>query len=47
MFQIDATIGFKFDVHQNCRAPRALSYPLRGFLNPSGKFRTKIRKNNF
>ena len=26
IFQTDATIGCKFDVHQSCTAPRGLSY---------------------
>ena len=43
IFQIDATIKCKFNVHQSCRAPRTLSYRLRAFLNPLREFREKLK----
>ena len=35
IFSNEATVGFKFDVRQSCRARWALSLNLRLFLNPS------------
>ena len=43
----ETTVGFKFDVHQSCRARRALSSYLRLILNPSSKFREKLKIKTF
>ena len=43
MFSNKATLEFKFDVRQRCRARRALSSNLKLFLNPSSKFRVKLK----
>ena len=43
MFSNEAIVGFKFDVRQSCRARRALSCNIRPFLNPSSKFREKLK----
>ena len=38
IFQNEASVGFKFDVRQSCRAQRALSFNRRPLSNPSSKF---------
>ena len=43
----ETTVGFKFDVRQSCRARRALSSNLRPILNPSSKFREKLKLKTF
>ena len=47
MFSNEAIVGFKFHVRQSCRARRALSSNLRPFLNPSSKFREKLKIKTF
>ena len=42
IFQTDATLGCKFDLHQSCRAWLVLSYCCRAFLNPFSEFREKL-----
>ena len=38
IFQDEAKVGFKFDVHQSCRARRAVSFYWRPFSNSLNKF---------
>ena len=45
MFQTDAIIESKFDVHQKCRGRRRLSYRLRSILNPLSELRAKLKIN--
>ena len=47
MFSNEAIVGFKFYVRQSCRALRALSCNLRPLLNPSSKFREKLKIKPF
>ena len=42
-----AIVGFKFDVSQSCWGRRALSSNLRQYLNPSTKFREKLKIQSF
>ena len=47
IFSNAATLGFKFDVRQSCRARRALFSNLSPFLNPSSKFRENLKIKTF
>ena len=47
IFLNEATVGFKCDVRQSCRARRALSSNLKPFLNPFSKFREKLKIKTF
>ena len=44
IFQDEATVGFKFDVLQSCRARRTVSFYLRPFSNSLNKFWEKQNK---
>ena len=43
IFQNEATVGFKFDVHQSCSYRGALSFIWRPFSNPLSKFWVKLK----
>ena len=47
IFSNEATVEFKFVVRLSCRARRAISGNLRQFLNPSSKFREKLKIKTF
>ena len=47
IFQNEATVGFKFDVHQSCRARGALIFFWRPFSHPFSKFWVKLKINSF
>ena len=47
IFQNEATVGFKFDVSQSCRAQRALSISWLPFSNPLSKIRVKFKIKTF
>ena len=47
MFQIDATIQSKFDVHATCRARRARSYSWRQIQNSLSEFWEKLKIKPF
>ena len=47
IFQNEASLGFKFDVRQSCRAQRALSFNRRPLSNTSSKFWEKLKIKTF
>ena len=47
MFQTDAIIESKIDIHRKCRAKRALSYFWRPFWNSLSEFWEKLKIKTF